>query len=83
LASALSGIGAITVSGGAAIVAGNHMLFAYDVGTDIRIADVDFVNGLTAAGSTLGRTIVASDMVDIVGGNNGTTTSLPILGINH
>jgi hypothetical protein len=82
LATALSGIGAINIQGGANIFAGNHMLFAYDVGNDIHIADVDFVNGLTAGGNTAGRTIVASDIADIVGGNNGTTTSLTILGIN-
>jgi hypothetical protein len=82
LAAALSGIGAIKIFGGANIFAGNHMLFAYDVGTDIHIADVDFVNGLTPGGNTFGRTIVASDIADIVGGNNGTTTSLTILGIN-
>jgi len=82
LAAALSGVGAINISGGALIFPGNHMLFAYDVGTDLHIADVDFVNGLTAGGNTAGRTIVASDIADIVGGNNGTTTSLTILGIN-
>ena len=82
LAAALSGVGHVTIQGGTNIFAGNHMLFAYDVGNDIHIADVDFVNGLTGSGNTQGRTIVASDIADIVGGNNGSTTSLAILGIN-
>jgi hypothetical protein len=85
LAADLSGAGAIHFGLGAAITAGNHMLFAYDSGGDIHIADVDFVNGLTGfpfGESTAGRTIVASDIADIAGGNNGSTTSLAILGAN-
>jgi hypothetical protein len=83
LAAALSGVGHINMTGPAGnFQNGTHMLFAYDVGGDIRIADVDFLNGLGAGNTTQGRAIVASDIADIVGGNNGTTTSLAILGIN-
>ena len=85
LASALSGIGSIQfgAAGHGAYDPGAHMLFAYASGGDIHIADVDFVNGLGAGFSTLGRTIVASDIYDIAGGNNGVTSSLAILGINN
>jgi hypothetical protein len=85
LAADLAGAGSIFFGVGADITAGNHMLFAYNSGGDIHIADVDFVNGLTGfpfGESTHGRTIVASDIADIAGGNNGTTTSLAILGAN-
>jgi hypothetical protein len=81
LAADLSGAGAIHFTGGADITSGNHMLFAYDSGANIIIADVDFLNGI-AGESTAGRHIVASDVAEIVGGNNGTTTSLAILGAN-
>ena len=81
LAADLAGAGAIHFTGGADITGGNHMLFAYDSGANIIIADVDFLNGLPGD-TTLGRHIVASDVAEIVGGNNGTTTSLAILGAN-
>jgi hypothetical protein len=81
LAADLAGAGAIHFTGGSDVSSGNHMLFAYDSGANIIIADVDFLNG-TAGESTLGRHIVASDVAEIVGGNNGTTTSLAILGAN-
>ena len=55
-----------------------HMLIAYADGTAINIADVDFLNG-TAGDSTLGRTIVASDMVQLAG-DNSTGAGLALLG---
>ena len=62
LAAALSGSGNISFTH--ALLAHSHMLFAYSsTGGDIKIADVDFVNGVTT--TTAGQTIVASDMVDI------------------
>ena len=83
LAAALSGVGHINMTGPAGnFQNGTHMLFAYDVGNDIHIADVDFLNGLGVGNTTQGRAIIASDIADIVGGNNGSTTSLAILGIN-
>jgi hypothetical protein len=45
-----------------------HMLFAYSTGSAIQIADVDFIGNGSAA--THGMTIVASDMVSLVGQNN-------------
>jgi hypothetical protein len=90
LAAALHGVGAINlqVSGGNHYQDGSHLLVAYDVGNDIHIADVDLVNAgshVFNGGSTgtAGLEIVASDIYDIVGGNNGTTTSLAILGIHN
>jgi hypothetical protein len=54
------------------------MLFAYLVnGNDLRIADVDFLNGTGAGNTTAGQTIVASDVADL-----GTGVSLLGLGLN-
>ena len=63
-----------------AIAAHDHMLFAYASGADIKIADVDFVTGAVAY-STSGQTIVASDVIDLVGANIS-GTGLTILGTN-
>jgi hypothetical protein len=79
LASALSGVGAINTQG--AIAANTHMLFAYDSGGDIKIADVDFGSAIAAGGSTAGAKISVSDVADIVGGNTG-LNSMILLGIN-
>ena len=81
LASALTkgGIGDLTFA--ANLGAHTHMLFAYLAESatglnDLRIADVDFLNG-TSGGSSAGRSIVASDIADL-----GTGVSLLGLGIN-
>jgi hypothetical protein len=79
LANALSdasGNGAVKFTG--TILAGEHMLFAYNSGGTVKIADVDFVTGVPAGPvlSTAGQTIVASDMVSF-----GTST-VSLLGIS-
>jgi len=63
-----SAAGALTLSAGTSIMAQTHVLFAYSsTGGDIKIADVDFVNGIAASGHTndAGIKIAASDMVDL------------------
>jgi hypothetical protein len=73
LAAALTGPGAISMGLLNTLHHNEHVLFAYQVadasaaiGTDVIIADVDFLNGVPGlGGSTFGRSIVASDMVDI------------------
>jgi hypothetical protein len=77
LANALSnasGNGAVLMTG--PILAGEHMLFAYNSGGTVKIADVDFISGVGAGLTTAGTTIVASDMVSF-----GTST-VSLLGIS-
>jgi S-layer protein len=74
LATALetSGVGNLTGLGG--VTAGEHMLFAYQViGGDIRIADVDFLNGVSG-GDTAGKSIAVSDIADL-------TTATTLIGL--
>ena len=68
--------GAILSAG--VIASGGHMLFAYtDLSGGLRIADLNFVNGVVAGASTNTSIIVASDVVDIAGsGAAGHTTNL-------
>jgi len=44
------------------------VLFAYQYGNDVRIADVDFLRGTSLSNTTQGEFIAASDIVDITVG---------------